>query len=179
MSRQQLKEKGFTIIEVVLVLAIAALIFLMVFIALPALQRNQRDTARKTVLGKVSSAVTTYQSNKRGAQPTHGIDLNGYIDGVAATASDKALNHDMAATEEDSKIDKDYIVRVNTYGTGGVADGTIGDADTNFVQVVTGARCNEDGTVKTGSSRNAAIIIVMENGLVTDNLKASATCQEV
>ncbi len=50
MSRQQLKEKGFTIIEVVLVLAIAALIFLMVFIALPALQRNQRDTARKTVL---------------------------------------------------------------------------------------------------------------------------------
>ena len=35
--------KGLTIIEVVLVLAIAGLIFLMVFIALPALQRNQRD----------------------------------------------------------------------------------------------------------------------------------------
>ena len=47
MSRQQLKERGFTIIEVVLVLAIAALIFLMIFIALPALQRSQRDTARK------------------------------------------------------------------------------------------------------------------------------------
>ncbi|OYX35483.1 hypothetical protein B7Z00_05080, partial [Candidatus Saccharibacteria bacterium 32-50-10] len=37
MSKQELKQKGFTIIEVVLVLAIAALIFLMVFIALPAL----------------------------------------------------------------------------------------------------------------------------------------------
>ena len=35
---------GFTIIEVVLVLAIAGLIFLMVFIALPVLQRSQRDT---------------------------------------------------------------------------------------------------------------------------------------
>ena len=39
------KEKGFTIIEVVLVLAIAGLIFLMVFIALPQLQRSQRNPA--------------------------------------------------------------------------------------------------------------------------------------
>ena len=38
---------GFTIIEVVLVLAIAGLIFLMVFIALPTLQRSQRDTQRR------------------------------------------------------------------------------------------------------------------------------------
>ena len=45
--------KGFTIIEVVLVLAIAGLIFLMVFIALPALQRNQRDTQRKTSLNNL------------------------------------------------------------------------------------------------------------------------------
>ena len=37
---------GFTIIEVVLVLAVAALIFLMVFIAIPSLQVMQRDTAR-------------------------------------------------------------------------------------------------------------------------------------
>ena len=47
MTKQQIKDRGFTIIEVVLVLAIAALIFLMVFIALPALQASQRDTARK------------------------------------------------------------------------------------------------------------------------------------
>ena len=40
-------KNGFTIIEVVLVLAIAGLIFLMVFIALPALQRSQRDTQKK------------------------------------------------------------------------------------------------------------------------------------
>jgi len=39
--------KGFTIIEVVLVLAVAGLIFLMVFLAVPALGRSQRDTARK------------------------------------------------------------------------------------------------------------------------------------
>ena len=35
------KNKGFTIIEVVLVLAIAGLIFAMVFIALPSMQRGR------------------------------------------------------------------------------------------------------------------------------------------
>lgn len=46
-KNKNLTKKGFTIIEVVLVLAIAGLIFLMVFLALPALQRSQRDTQRK------------------------------------------------------------------------------------------------------------------------------------
>ena len=45
--------KGFTIIEVVLVLAIAGLIFLAVFLALPALQRNQRDTQRKNDMSRL------------------------------------------------------------------------------------------------------------------------------
>ena len=52
--------KGFTIIEVVLVLAIAGLNFLMVFIALPALQRNQRDTQRKTSLNNLEIGVVGF-----------------------------------------------------------------------------------------------------------------------
>lgn len=47
MDKDFSSKKGFTIIEVVLVLAVAGLIFLMVFIALPALQRSQRDSQRK------------------------------------------------------------------------------------------------------------------------------------
>jgi len=64
------KAKGFTIIEVVLVLAIAGLIFLMVFIALPALQRAQRDTQRKNDLGRIATKIADYQSNNRGVLPT-------------------------------------------------------------------------------------------------------------
>lgn len=64
------KTKGFTIIEVVLVLAIAGLIFLVVFLALPALQRGQRDTQRKQDLGKLMSQVTAFQSNNQGVLPT-------------------------------------------------------------------------------------------------------------
>ena len=55
--------RGFTIIEVVLVLAIAGLIFLIVFLALPAVQRSQRDTARKKNLEQILTLTVSYASN--------------------------------------------------------------------------------------------------------------------
>ena len=67
----QTNKKGFTIIEVVLVLAIAGLIFLMVFVALPALQRNQRDTARKNDMSRLVTAVQNYSSANRNNIPTN------------------------------------------------------------------------------------------------------------
>ena len=67
MIRQNIKNKqGFTIIEVVLVLAIAGLIFLMVFIALPALQRSQRDTQRRNDYSMLSSAITSFSTSNQG-----------------------------------------------------------------------------------------------------------------
>jgi len=61
--------KGFTIIEVVLVLAIAGLIFLMVFLALPALQRGQRDSQRRGDASKFISQVQSYSVNNKGKVP--------------------------------------------------------------------------------------------------------------
>jgi len=58
--------KGFTIIEVVLVLAIAGLIFLMVFLALPALQRSQRDTQRKQDVAMVVTTLHNWKANNKG-----------------------------------------------------------------------------------------------------------------
>ena len=173
MSKQELKQKGFTIIEVVLVLAIAALIFLMVFIALPALQRNQRDAARKDVLGKVASAVTTYQSNNRGTQPAKGSDLTGYVDGTTATNQKGETNAQVTSqytgTANDTLVDSNYIVNVtNTLPGNGV-----GVASTNVLEVITGAKCNTGGNAAVaGSKRNAAVILQMENGL-------AFVCQDV
>ena len=62
--------RGFTIIEVVLVLAVAGLIFLMIFLALPALQRSQRNTARKQDFSTIASAIQTYKANNKGEFPT-------------------------------------------------------------------------------------------------------------
>ena len=64
------KHKGFTIIEVVLVLAVAGLIFAMVFMALPALWASQRDTARReSVLSFVRTLKSFQTNNSRGALP--------------------------------------------------------------------------------------------------------------
>ena len=63
------RNKGFTIIEVVLVLAIAGLVFLMVFIALPALQAAQRDTQRRADVAIIIAAVKNYTKNNHGKAP--------------------------------------------------------------------------------------------------------------
>lgn len=84
MTGQQ--KKGFTIIEVVLVLAIAGLIFLMVFIALPALQSGQRDTSRRSDVGTVSSAISTFSSNNRGEFPEQD-DLRDYVTGLSENSA--------------------------------------------------------------------------------------------
>ena len=78
MKKLTTTKKGFTIIEVVLVLAIAGLIFMMVFIALPALQRSQRDTQRSNDIARVQTALNQYQANNRGAIPK---STNVYVKG--------------------------------------------------------------------------------------------------
>lgn len=70
------RKQGFTIIEVVLVLAIAGLIFLMVFIALPALQRSQRDTQRREDVSRVMAQIQQYQTNNRQRVPADFNALN-------------------------------------------------------------------------------------------------------
>jgi prepilin-type N-terminal cleavage/methylation domain-containing protein len=73
---KQKREQGFTIIEVLIVLAIAALIFLIVFLAVPALNRNSRNNAIKHDAANVLSGVQTFESNNNGVLPT-GIACTG------------------------------------------------------------------------------------------------------
>lgn len=90
MAKQNINsKKGFTIIEVVLVLAIAGLIFLMVFVALPALQRSQRDTARRNDMSRVDTSLVQYQTNNQSAStqyPGAGV-FNGKTDALTCTTS--------------------------------------------------------------------------------------------
>lgn len=149
MSKQELKQKGFTIIEVVLVLAIAALIFLMVFIALPALQRNQRDTARKQELGKVISAITTYQSNNKGKSPTTSAeDLDAFAKYVDGTAKSGVI--ELTTTSVTISTDAE--------------NGSNGGATKDMIILAPGKSCADNNTFAAPkSSRQAAAIVVMEN----------------
>lgn len=142
--------KGFTIIEVVLVLAIAGLIFLMVFIALPALQRNQRDSARKSEAATVASAITSYQSNNRGAAPSADAAFAKYVDG---TFSGGVITLGSGTT-----------VSKSTTAATATVSAPVTTATTDNVVFVIGAKCDVDNKVFKGTARQAAVLVTLESG---------------
>lgn len=137
--------KGFTIIEVVLVLAIAGLIFLMVFIALPALQRNQRDQARKNDVSTVASAVTSFSSNNRGTFPTQ-ANLESYLDNLSENSPTVEVPTSVPAAGSTVTLPDDY-------GTIRVYEGrSCGDST------------NENQTLAAGTARQFAVVARLESG---------------
>ncbi len=69
MSNLLKKEKGFTLIEIVLVLAIAGLLLVIVFLAVSGAQKSRRDTQRKNDLSRIAAQVESYASNSSGLYP--------------------------------------------------------------------------------------------------------------
>lgn len=63
------KEKGFTLIEIVLVLAIAGLLLVIVFLAVSGAQKSRRDTQRKNDLSRIAAQLESYASNNNGSYP--------------------------------------------------------------------------------------------------------------
>ncbi len=148
--QQKNKKKGFTIIEVVLVLAIAGLIFLMVFIALPALQRGQRDQQRKNDLSRAQTAVNSYKSNNRGALPaTNSLAWN-------TTIRDKYLKVNGDTFADPSGADYNFNV-------GGSVPDTF-DSTKPDVYVTIGSSCDGEKLVSGQGSNKAAMQMKLEGG---------------
>jgi type IV pilus assembly protein PilA len=147
--------KGFTIIEVVLVLAIAALIFLMVFVALPALNRGQANTARKSDVSTIAAAINTYRTNNNGDLPSDYGDLGSYVDKLSQLEFDDQTSFQTGAG-----------------ATMGSDDGAR-KANLDKVQVVLEAKCSGQTTIS-GSSRQAAVQTVVE----TSAGKYTTFCQD-
>ena len=59
------KTSGFTIIEVIIVLAVVGLIFTVIFYAIPQAQASRRDAYRKTYAGAVYGAIEEYYKNNK------------------------------------------------------------------------------------------------------------------
>lgn len=154
---------GFTIIEVVLVLAIAGLIFLIVFIALPQLQRAQRDTQRRNDFGRLSSAITQYQTNNNGRIPHQASEkvssddfVKRYLEGVNGTADNY--------TDPDGEK---YTIKWCTMGTSGgsnfdtcTGDGGAAyneDTVTHNIYVYNYATCDGEKIVKANNVRDYAV----------------------
>lgn len=153
--------KGFTIIEVVLVLAIAGLIFLMVFIALPALQRGQRDTQRKNDVSRINTQISNAAAANRGAiPPANATSTTGMITPTTGfVAKYLAGTSATAGTEyQDPKAGTGYVFTVTT------TDPTDGQ-----INYQTGRICGPDGTAATtdsgvtASGRNYVLRVKLEN----------------
>ena len=69
MDRLQKRQSGFTIFEIMIVLAIASLIILIVFLAVPALQRSTRNTQRKNDAAAIAEAIATSGNDHNGLLP--------------------------------------------------------------------------------------------------------------
>lgn len=69
LSKEKNNNSGFTIIEVLIVLAIAGLIMLIVFLAVPALQRSARNTSRKSDASALLAGISEYTDNNNGTLP--------------------------------------------------------------------------------------------------------------
>lgn len=143
-------EKGFTIIEVVLVLAIAGLIFLMVFVALPALQRGQRDAQRKSDLTRISVQMTNYLNSTRGAIPNSAEQLGQFVRGY--------LNGSNNTTAGDEYVDpngNNYVIR---YQTAPQEVGQIGYYPRSNCDVG-----STDGVKSSTAARDFALTVRLEN----------------
>lgn len=135
-------EGGFTIIEVLIVLAIAGLIMLIVFLAVPALQRNSRNTQRKNDVASLLGAVSEYVNNNGGALPTAAANFTGNAKlGFYATGD----------------------VNYSTNGTAGT--------DVNDVYIAAGAKCSSATAMTTvgATSRNVAALYFIETSSGTQS----------
>lgn len=184
-KKKKVDEKGgFTIIEVVLVLAIAGLIFLMVFIALPALQRSQRDTQRRSDLARVSTAITNFQTNNNGKLPDTGnveaqADDDIIFDTCSNTAASAAnakgpaclirnyLNSANATENEYTDPDGWYygmVIQELTKGQDNIVPKADEDGNTftHVIYVSKHAKCNGEVSEYSANSRDYTVMYKLE-----------------
>lgn len=130
------RTEGFTIIEVMIVLAIAGLIMLIIFLAVPALQRNSRNTQRKNDVSTYAAAVNEFIQNNQGRLPT-----NTTIGDVNNLSNAGFLTEPTAVTTLASATNAPGI---------------------DTMRIITGARCNGN-TPAAGSARSFVIDYSVED----------------
>ncbi len=139
------KNKGFTIIEVVLVLAIAALIFFMVFTLVPTLQSNYRDNARRQDVAAILTSANTYYSVE-----------GKYIKAPSDMNSFKKYMNNLGFYDSENVFMKNPITEVNPQE---VSDSITSDE----IWIYPSTKC-DNNQVKRGSVSSIAVVTKLEAG---------------
>jgi len=135
---------GFTIIEIMIVLAIAGLIMAIVFLAVPALRRSANNTQRKNDAANILALVNEYASNQGGAIPTEicytaGPPSTESVGGGASCPASNAVSTNVSG----------QITTVNIAAT---VPATLPTLNTSTLWIFGTATCSNANTVAAGSS---------------------------
>ncbi len=153
--RHSKREQGFTIIEVLIVLAIAGLILLIVFLAVPALQRNSRNTQRKDDASAIMSGLNEYTDNNSGQLPTTGAAFTAALFSSSTSCSNSTGN-----------VKLGFFTCGNvTYTYNATVPGTAPapTANVDNVYVYSGVTCSSNAPTVTGAStRSIALVYWVE-----------------
>lgn len=163
-------EEGFTIVETLIVLAIAALIITIVLIAVPNLQRSARNTNMLHDAQDIASAIQTFESNNQGSLPsvssisnssgtiTLSLATTGGSTNTGAESTAKVQSGDIVTGTNFSSSAINYSAAVINGSTTQVGPGTI--------VVMSGALCGTTGSSQTPTqnSRAVAIFYPIESG---------------
>ncbi|MBQ3261264.1 type II secretion system protein [Candidatus Saccharibacteria bacterium] len=168
MKQENIKRtRGFTIIEVVLVLAIAGLIFLMVFVALPNMQRSQRDSQRRQDYASLVANMIQFMTNNGGKMPT--VRDGGYWDFY--TKAKSFVN----TSGEDPSGNSYVLVLFNArnflhYSTSAGAELSntsrkihVPPKEPGEIAVIVGARCGDESIDTASGSKLFAVVGYMES----------------
>ncbi len=166
------KARGFTIIEILIVLAIAGLILAIVFVAVPQLQRNARDAKRQDIANRLSSELGTFASNNQGTYPWVGVtgSFNQCIFNSSAAAQScsdwysRYICANAACTGADQKVNitdpkSGGLTRIDHGGTSGIT--WISDR----AWITVGGTCQGDkatGGTASVTSKQFALTIALE-----------------
>ena len=154
-------DKGFTIIEVMIVLAIAGLIILIVFLAVPALQRNSRNTQRKNDVAAILAAVSEYATNNDGVLPTTCSGTTPIQIGAAASGSQAKVGYYNTTCFAGAGAPANGQVKLLTAYA---LTGPLNTAAQDYVVLVPAASCLATGATAAGSARSIAAVYEIENG---------------
>jgi prepilin-type N-terminal cleavage/methylation domain-containing protein len=169
MKLKQSNGEGFTIIEVMIVLAIAALILLIVLLAVPALQRSSRNTQRKNDVSAIAAAVSNVLTDNNGATPT-GLGATDSSDilicGAGGAANGPQTTGNCTGVSESAKMGYYTTSDVSMCGPGtaGAANCSAAVPTTNAVRIEVGYICTNNAPVASAGTRTAALYYVVEGG---------------
>lgn len=148
-------QQGFTIIEVLIVLAIAGLILMIVFLAVPALQRNSRNTQRKNDVQALLGGISEYEDNNNGSLPAAGTLATG-SDGSTVQIGDSTSAQATAKLGYYNSGTVTITKTIPASGSGGVPNN-------DTVLLIEGANCNGNAPVAASSRSIAAYYSIEPN----------------